>query len=187
MAEYFLGQIVLFPFNFPPRGLAFCDGQLLPIAQNTALFALLGTFYGGDGKTTFALPNLQGTVPVGSGQGPGLSQRSLAERAGTETHTLTTQAMPRHTHNLTGTSVACHDGVGNAQTPAGNLLATESTGVTAMYATAPANATMRSGSIAASGSATVAPIGSGTAHENRRPYLAMNYCIALQGIFPQRP
>jgi microcystin-dependent protein len=186
MADYFVGQIVLFPFNFPPTGFAFCQGQLLPLAQNTALFSLLGTQYGGDGKTTFALPNLQGIAALGFGQGPGLSNYPQGTTGGSEAIALTAQAMPRHTHAMTATAVSCHGGPGNERTPAGNLPATESTGVTATYSGAAANATMRAGSIGASGSATVAAAGSGNPHENRQPYLVMNYCIALQGIFPQR-
>jgi microcystin-dependent protein len=187
MPDPFVGQIMLFPFNFAPTGFAMCQGQLLPIAQNTALFSLLRTQYGGDGKTTFALPDLRGRVSLGSGQGPGLTHRVHGSAGGTEAVTLTTQTMSRHTHALAATSMACHNGPGNTQTPAGNLLAAESTGVTATYASTPANASMHAGSIAASGSATVASTGSGVAHENRQPYLAMNYCIALQGIFPQHP
>jgi microcystin-dependent protein len=184
--DVFVGQIKLFPFNFPPIGFAFCQGQLLPISQNTALFSLLGTTYGGNGTSTFALPNLQGAVPLGFGQGPGLSLRTQGMTGGSETITLTTPEMPRHTHALTALSVACHNGKGNERTPVGNLLATESAGVTATYASASPSATMRAGSIAASGNATVASAGSGNSHENRQPYLAMNYCIALQGIFPPR-
>lgn len=186
MADYFVGQIVLFPFDFPPVGFAFCRGQVLPISQNTALFSLLGTFYGGDGKTTFALPNLQGAVPLGSGQGPGLSARAIGTAGGAEAVALTVQTMPRHTHTLLAASMACDNGRGNTPIAAGSLLATESSGVTATYTSTPGNAVMRAGSIAASGNATVAPVGSGVAHENRQPYLAMNYCIALQGIFPPR-
>jgi microcystin-dependent protein len=185
--DVFLGQIVLLPFNFAPVGFALCQGQILPISQNTALFALLGTQYGGDGKTTFALPNLQGRVALGFGQGPGLTERAQGTTGGTEAIALTVDTMSRHSHALPATSVACRDGAGDSQTPVGNVPATESTGVTATYASSPANASMRAGSIAASGSATVAPSGSGVPHENRQPYLVMNFCIALQGIFPQRP
>jgi microcystin-dependent protein len=190
MLNPFVGEILLFPFNFPPKGFAFCRGQLLPINQNTALFSLLGTLYGGDGKSNFALPNLQARVPTAFGQGPGLTARPQGETGGSESIALTTTQMPLHTHTMSAGSVkptmACLNGGGNQQSPVNNVPATESAGVTATYSSAPAEALMRPGNIAFSGTGSAAPAGGGLAHENRQPYLALNYCIALQGVFPPR-
>jgi microcystin-dependent protein len=167
MSEPFLGEVRIFPFNFSPRGWAFCNGQLLPINQNTALFSLLGTTYGGNGQTTFALPNLQGRTPIGFGQGPGLSSYQLGEGGGVETVTLTQQQLPPHTHPLMASSSAATTG-----TP----------GVTAALATpgvpiyAPAQNLVPMGPVG----------GPGQPHGNRQPYTVLNYCIALQGIFPSR-
>jgi len=191
MLNPFVGEILLFPFNFPPRGFAFCQGQLLPIAQNTALFSLLGTIYGGNGTTHFALPNLQGRIPVGFGQGSGLTNHDQGETGGSETIALTTAQMPLHTHAISASSVmpttACRNDAGNQQTAVNNVPAAESAGVTATYGSGPAGALMRTGNIAFSGTASAPPAGGDQAHENRQPYLAMNYCIALQGVFPARP
>jgi microcystin-dependent protein len=191
MSDTFVGQILLLPFNFPPKGFAFCQGQLLPISQNTALFSLLGTIYGGDGRVTFALPNLQGRVPMGFGQGPGLTDRQQGEVGGADALPLTTAQMPAHSHALTTTSVVpsvqCWSGAGDQATPESNVPATESTGVTATYSSLPSNASMRTGNIALSGTATATAAGGGLPHDNRQPYLSLNYCIALQGVFPQRP
>jgi microcystin-dependent protein len=191
MSDTFVGQILLFPFNFPPNGFAFCRGQLIPISQNTALFALLGTTYGGNGQTNFGLPNLQGRVPLGFGQGPGLTDYQQGQTGGSDTIALTTPQIPQHSHAMTAGSVlpslmACRSGAGNQLTPVGNLLATESTGVTATYGAAP-NAPMRTGNIAFSGTASALPAGGGQGHENRQPFLALNYCIALVGVFPPLP
>ena len=190
MSDYFVGQIVVFGCNFAPTGFAFCRGQLLNISQNTALFALLGTYYGGNGQTNFALPNLQGKVPVGFGQGAGLTNRDLGETGGAETVALTTTQMPGHTHSLTVGAViataACRNDTGNRQTPVGNVPAVESAGVTATYGSAP-NAAMRDGNVTLTGPATTAVAGAALAHENRQPFLALNYCIALQGVFPPHP
>ena len=138
----FVGEILLLPFNFPPHGFAFCHGQLLQIAQNTALFLLIGTMYGGDGQTTFALPNLQARVPMGFGQGAGLTDRQQGTIGGSETITLSSAQMPQHTHAMRPT-VACRNGAGNQQTPVNNVPATESVGVTALFSNAPPNNTMR--------------------------------------------
>jgi len=125
MLNPFVGEILLFPFNFPPRGFAFCQGQLLPIAQNTALFSLLGTIYGGNGTTHFALPNLQGRIPVGFGQGSGLTNHDQGETGGSETIALTTAQMPLHTHAISASSVmpttACRNDAGNQQTAVNNV------------------------------------------------------------------
>ena len=183
--DVFVGQILLVPFNFAPLGFAFCQGQLLNIAQHTALFSLLGTMYGGDGKTTFALPNLQARVPMGFGQGPGLTDREQGTIGGSETITLSSAQMPQHTHAMRPV-VACRNGAGNQQTPVNNVPATESVGVTALFSNAPPNNTMRAGNIVFTGTPTAASAGGGQPHENRQPYLALNYCIALQGVFPPR-
>jgi microcystin-dependent protein len=167
----FIGQITTFGFNFAPRGWAFCEGQLMPISQNTALFSLLGTIYGGDGRTTFALPDLRGRVIIGPGRGPGLSDYRLGTRGGAETVTLTTAEMPSHNHGFA---------LGDAgASPAGtNALIGKTTGADTIF-----NGT--SGNAQLAGSA-ISNTGGGQAHENRMPYLAMHNCIALVGIFPSR-
>jgi microcystin-dependent protein len=190
MADPFLGMIITVPYNFAPQGWAFCNGQILPISQNTALFALIGTTFGGDGVATFALPDLRGRVPVSSGQGPGLSVYDLGEIGGTENVTLTTSQMPPHNHvitlnNLTATANA-RNTAGNSQSPAGNLPAVEAAGVTATYSNAPANATMAAGAVTVTGTATASVSGSGLPLQILSPFLTVNYCIALQGIFPSR-
>ncbi|HEV3057078.1 MAG TPA: tail fiber protein [Vicinamibacterales bacterium] len=190
MSQPFLGMIIIVPYNFAPLGWAFCAGQLLPIAQNTALFSLLGTTYGGDGVQTFALPDLRGRVPVGAGQGPGLSNYSLGQTAGSENVSLTVNEMPAHTHpialnNLAATANA-RNAAGNSQTPVGNLPAVEAAGVTATYSNAPANAVMAPGAISVTGTATAGAIGGGVPVSILSPYQTFNYCIALQGIFPSR-
>jgi microcystin-dependent protein len=167
MASPFLGQIQIFGFNFAPRGWAFCNGQLLSISQNTALFSLLGTTYGGNGQTTFALPNLQGRVPMHVGQGPGLTNRTQGEVAGTETHTLNANEMPVHTHTARASSGDASD-----TTPVGNVLAGGGA-----YAAAP-NQAMNALAITTAGGSQP--------HNNLQPYLVLNFCIALQGIFPSR-
>jgi microcystin-dependent protein len=173
MTDPFVAEIRLFPFNFPPKGWAFCDGQLLPISQNTALFSLLGTTYGGDGKSTFALPDLQGRVPVNDGQGPGLSLRDLGEQGGSDTVTLLESEIPAHTHALAASAAAAF-----ARSPSGELFANESGGVNSYAAL---------GGQALLAAAACGPAGGGQPHNNLAPYLVVNYCIALQGVFPQRP
>ena len=171
MSDPFIAEIRIFGFNFAPQGWASCDGQLLPISQNTALFSLLGTTYGGDGRTSFALPNLARNFAVGAGQGPGLSDRQLGESGGTANVSLTTSQMPQHSHGLRGTASP------DANSPAGAALAATATGAPA-YRIPGALAPMAGSSLAASGQS--AP------HENRQPYLALMFCIALQGVFPPR-
>lgn len=170
MTEPFLGEIRLFPYNFAPRGWAFCQGQILPIAQNTALFSLLGTTYGGNGQTTFALPDLRGRVPNSSGQGPGLSSYTLGEQGGVETVSLIAQQMPTHNHtiavNNSGASTGRPSGAYPGQT-SGNS-----------YAPSPDGSTFAP--------QAVSNAGNSQPHENRPPYLTLNYCIALEGIFPSR-
>jgi microcystin-dependent protein len=168
VSEPFLAQIMMFGGNFAPRGWALCNGQILPIAQNTALFSLLGTTFGGNGQTTFGLPDLRGRVPVHAGQGPGLSNVSLGEAAGNESVTLTQNQMPQHTHG-----VAASNGGSTASRPAGNVLAAGGS-----YASASDGTTMNPAMIGAAGG--------GQPHENRQPYLGVNFIIALEGIFPSR-
>ncbi|MGI8808143.1 MAG: phage tail protein [Acidimicrobiales bacterium] len=169
MSEPFIGQIILVPYNFAPRGYAFCAGQILPIAQNTALFSLLGTTYGGNGQTTFALPDLRGRVPVGTGQGPGLSNINLGEVAGAETATLTQSQMPAHGHLA---SVA--QGAGTSTRPANKVPATGA----AVYADSADGSTFNPAFVQNTGGSQ--PFGI------RSPYLGLNYAIALEGIYPSR-
>ena len=162
MSDPFVAEIRIFPFNFAPRGWAFCDGQLMPISQNTALFSLLGTTYGGNGMTTFALPNLQGKVPVHMGSG-----FALGQTGGEASHTLSIAEMPQHPHVFQGTT-------NNADNPAvtGNLMATS------------ANLYTAANNLTTLDPSTVGNAGGSQAHENMQPYLAVSFCIALQGIFP---
>lgn len=168
----FVAEIRVFPFNFAPKGWAFCDGQLLPLSQNTALFSLLGTTYGGDGKSNFALPNMQGNAPMHPGQGPGLSLHDLGETGGSETVTLLESEIPAHAH-----TVAASQADGNTGSPAGQLVAS-GVGIN-MYAPATGATTQLNPS-------AVAPAGGDQPHNNRQPYLTLNFCIALQGVYPPR-
>lgn len=171
MSEPFLGEIRIFSFNFAPRGWAFCNGQIMSIAQNTALFSLLGTTYGGDGRTTFALPNLQSRVPLHFGHGAGLSSYSLGEQGGQETVTLATGQMPSHSHQAMGSTAG-----GSADSPAGAVMAQASR--LNIYGSPQSLTPMAAQAVGAAGG--------NQPHENRPPYLALNFCIALQGIFPSR-
>ncbi len=164
MSTPFLGEIKIVSFNFPPKGWAFCNGQLLPINQNQALFSLLGTTYGGDGQTNFALPNLQGRVPFHIGNG-----FTQGQRGGEETHTLIQSELPAHTHFPVGSS-----NTANAVSPANNVWASLSSGG---YSSTP-NTTLNPASITNTGGSQP--------HNNMSPYLVLNFCIALQGIFPSR-
>lgn len=170
----FVAEIRIFGFYFAPKGWAFCNGQLLPITQNTALFSLLGITYGGDGKSTFALPDMQGNAPMHPGQGPGLSLYDLGEMGGSETVTLLESEMPAHSHTLQAAS---------AQDP-GNL---QVGGPTRVFA-APGNgqAYNAAASLVQMAPQALAPIGGDQPHNNMMPYLTMNFCIALQGVFPPR-
>jgi microcystin-dependent protein len=172
----FVAEIRIFPFNFAPKGWAFCDGQILSISQNTALFSLLGTTYGGDGRVTFALPNLQGSAPVNSGQGPGLTQRDLGEIAGETDVTVLVSQMPQHSHH-----VNCATSAANNPNPVGNIWATAGTRGAAvnLYSATPGSSPVMNP--VASGL-----FGSGQPHNNLPPYLTLNFCIALQGVFPPR-
>jgi microcystin-dependent protein len=179
MADNFLAEIRMFPFNFAPKGWAFCNGQLLPISQNTAVFSLLGTFYGGDGRSNFALPNLQGNVPVGLGQGPGLSLYDIGETGGASTVSLVETELPEHTHGLFAVAVN-----GTSNSPSGHLPAM------GMGASGRGHFTVNT--YATAGSATslsptqIAIAGGGEPHNNMQSYVSLNFCIALQGIFPAR-
>ena len=166
--EPFLAEIIMFGGNFAPRGWAFCDGQLLPISSNQALFSLLGTIYGGDGRTTFALPDLRGRVSMHPGNGPGLSSRRLGEKGGTEQNILTTAQLPAHNHALAAKEEA------NAADPNGSFIA--GTGSNAFGTTA--DKTMNA--------AAIGNTGSGAAVTNIQPFECVNYIIALQGTFPSR-
>ncbi|HEX8903596.1 MAG TPA: tail fiber protein [Longimicrobiaceae bacterium] len=175
MSDQFLAEIRIFPFNFPPTGWAFCDGQIMPLSQNTALFALLGTVYGGDGKSTFALPDLQGSAPMQPGQGQGLSDRVLGEQSGVESITLLQSEIPVHTHTLRADNLDPAD----QPVPSPARVLAQSQNVFA-YQPSTANLTMMAPQ-------ALAPAGGGLPHNNMQPYLTLNFCIALQGIFPQRP
>ncbi|HUA22277.1 MAG TPA: tail fiber protein [Bryobacteraceae bacterium] len=182
MSEPFLGQISIFSFNFPPRGWAFCDGQLLAINQNQALFSLLGTYYGGNGTTTFALPNLQTKVAMGVGNGAGLSPRVIGQTGGEQGHTLSVNEMPQHSHTPNYTASA------NSLNPAGDLWAADPNGnitfATSANETMAIQITNSSGNVVSAGA--IANAGGGQAHNNMAPYLVLTFAIALQGIFPSR-
>jgi microcystin-dependent protein len=190
MAESFVGQIFLLPFNFPPRGFAFCEGQLLPISQNTALFSLLGTTFGGDGRSTFALPDLRGRAPLGFGQGPGLTDHPLGDAGGSENVTLLVPEIPQHAHPVSLASLTaaarCRNAAGNQQTPVGNVPAVDASGGTAIYASGAPDANMHPGAVSLGGSLSAASAGGGQPHTNMQPYLTLRFCIALQGVFPPR-
>ncbi|HEU5149662.1 MAG TPA: tail fiber protein [Iamia sp.] len=171
--EGYIAQIIMFAGNFAPRGWAFCQGQILSIAQNTALFSLLGTVYGGNGQTTFALPDLRGRVPVGTGQGPGLPSMNLGQMGGSPTHTLIITEMPAHNHTAQVTASNADSTVKN---PAGNIM-----GGTASPIYAPTSA----------GNVQMAPptigiAGGSQPHNIMQPYLGMNYIICMEGIYPSR-
>jgi microcystin-dependent protein len=174
MADPFVAEIRIFPFNFAPKGWAFCDGQLLPISQNTALFSLLGTTYGGDGKSNFALPDMQGNAPMHPGQGPGLSLHDLGETGGTQSVNLLESEMPLHPHTLMAS-------VENAtQGTLTNNVTLESSVKGSLYQSN-VNANLVAMNLQALG-----PAGGGLPHNNMQPYLTLNFCIAMQGVFPPR-
>jgi microcystin-dependent protein len=190
-SEPFLAEIIIFAGNFNPRGWLFCDGQLLQISQNSALFSLLGTTYGGDGRTTFGLPDLRGRVPMHEGTGPGLTSRRLGEKGGLETVNLTTAQMPSHTHAATTTATttstlrATTDG-GNTNVPTGNVLADD--GNDRIYKNVAPDTSMSAAAIdsATTASTTVGNTGGSQAHTNVQPYTVLNFIIATQGVFPSR-
>jgi microcystin-dependent protein len=172
VSDQFLAEIRVFPFNFAPTGWATCDGQLLPISQNTALFSLLGTTYGGDGKTTFALPDIDGRAVMQPGQGPGLSLHDLGEEGGEMSVTLLQSEMPVHSH-----SISASQADGGDRSPANERFAVGTGGIE-MFA-AP-------GALTQLAQQTWTPAGGSEPHNNLQPYLTLNFCIALQGIFPPR-
>ena len=173
MSNPFIGEIRMFAGNFPPAGWALCQGQLMPISENDALFTLLGTTYGGDGQSTFALPNLSSRVPVHAGSGPGGVTRTLAESGGAESVTLTTNQLPTHTHAAT-----CVSGTntGSAATPANNVWASQA--AVAVYANQPPTKNLNAGA--------VSPVGGSQPHDNMMPYLPINFIISLFGVFPHQ-
>ena len=174
MSEPFIAEIRIFAGNFAPRGWAFCDGQLLPIAQNTALFSLIGTTYGGDGRTTTALPNLQGRAPMHPGRGPGLTARRLGEKVGTETVTLTEAQIPNHTHTVqsAGASGGLPNPVNNVWSPLPGRTPPN------LYQSGAPNVDMNVNAVNLTGG--------GQAHTNLQPYLVLNFIIALVGLYPSR-
>lgn len=176
MSEPFIGEIRLFGGNFAPRGFAFCQGQLLPITSNTALFSILGVTYGGDGRTTFGLPNLQDRAAMGWGHGPGLSDRRIGQAIGKTTVTLTDRQLPSHTHQMLGSSTVTTDD--GDTTPAGNLLGTDEEEEAQIFHAPDA--------LVSFGVGAVSPSGGGQPHDNVQPHIAMNYIIALEGLYPSR-
>lgn len=169
----FVAEIRIFPFNFAPKGWAFCDGQILPLSQNTALFSLLGTTYGGDGKSNFALPDMQGNAPMHPGQGPGLSLHDLGETGGSETVSLLESEIPSHAHTLRGDA-----NVSESPDPSANSLGRGSS-INAYQTTSNAN-------LVSMAPEALAPAGGDQPHNNMQPYLTLNFCIALQGVYPPR-
>ena len=174
MADPFVAEIRMFPFNFAPKGWAWCDGQLLPLSQNTALFSLLGTTYGGNGKSNFALPDLQGRAPMHPGQGPGLSLHDLGETGGSDVVTLLQSETPSHTHLVMAAPSLVS---GDTNIPPGNAFAKSSQG----------NAYVAAANLTQLSPSTITPTGNNTPHNNMMPYLTLSFCIAMQGVFPARP
>lgn len=172
MADPFVAEIRIFPFNFPPRGWAWCDGQLLPLSQNTALFSLLGTTYGGNGKSNFALPDLQGRAPMHPGQGPGLSLHDLGETGGSETVSLLESEIPSHSHTIRVDNL----NLAEAATPVSGLICKTNRSAFSTGQTPPVSMSDNS----------LAPAGGDQPHNNLQPYLTFYFNIALQGVFPPR-
>ena len=170
MSEPFLAEVRIVGFNFAPRGWAFCDGQILPINQNQSLYSLLGTTYGGDGRTSFALPDLRGRTPIHVGRSNGGGDHLLGQKSGEETHTLAANEMPQHDHVLQATN-----NTPSSDQPTGHVFSKAAGSVYGNF-----------GSTQNLASASVANVGGSQAHENMQPYLAINFCIALQGLFPSR-
>lgn len=182
MADPFVAEIRIFPFNFPPTGWAWCDGQVMPLSQNTALFSLLGTTYGGDGRSNFALPDLQGSAPMHWGQGPGLSLRDLGEFGGTETVSLLESEVPSHSHPLTTKS-----GGENTHLPVGHhLTALDAKTVLGVAKPQPPVYQSAVSNLVSLHASVVTPAGGDVPHNNLQPYLTLYFCIALQGVFPPR-
>jgi microcystin-dependent protein len=187
--EPFIAQIMMFGGNFAPRGWAFCEGQLLPISNNAALFSLIGTIYGGDGRTTFALPDMRGRSPIGQGHGSGLTPRPFGQRGGVESVTLNQLQMPSHTHTASvgqsGSSVTATSATANTTNPNGAYLAQATTqggeAIAVYNNSAPSNAVNLGGS-----SVTIGNTGGNQPHENMPPFQVIPFVIALQGVFPSR-
>jgi microcystin-dependent protein len=189
--EAFISTILIWPPNFAPNGWALCAGQLLSISQNTALFSLLGTTYGGDGIRTFGLPNLQSRIPIGAGQGPGLSLYNIGDTGGVESVTLAINTIPQHTHTATqslsvGLPAVTTSGTTNQPSP--SVVSAAPTDASRNPVNIYSNATpnQKLGQPSISGTISIGLTGNGVPHENRQPYLGVNYIIALQGIFPSR-
>ncbi len=174
MSEPFLAEVRIVGFNFAPRGWAFCDGQILPISQNQSLYSLLGTTYGGDGRTSFALPDLRGRTPIHVGSSNG-TQHTLGQKSGEETHTLAANEMPQHNHGMNAVTETA-----NVPSPAGAYYAGSPGGTPIYTAQNPTNLNQ------SLGSGSIPNVGGGQAHNNMQPYIALNFCIALQGLFPSR-
>jgi len=172
MSDPFVAEVRIFAGNFAPRGWAFCEGQLIPISQNTALFSLLGTNYGGDGRVTFGLPNLQGRAPMHPGQGPGLTPRSLGDMGGSSSVTLTQAELPAHAHAMKYNKTVA----GDSNSPAGKLFAKSVVPVASVFSSSPPDMAIASSTVA----------GGSQPHNNMQPYLGVSYIIALQGIYPPR-
>lgn len=190
MADSFLGEIRILPYTFSPYQWAFCNGQAMPVSQYTALFAVIGTLYGGDGQTTFKLPNLQGQIPMGTGTGPGLTARTIAQQTGAESVTLTAAQMATHTHTVTAKSVAnAYLSENMLGTPASDswlsrAVQTTTSGLNLLYsytASGSPDVTLAGATFGSTGGAPT------QAHENRQPYLPMQFCISLNGEFPVKP
>lgn len=173
MSEPFLAEVRMVGFNFAPRGWAFCDGQILPISQNQSLYSLLGTTYGGDGRTSFVLPDLRGRTPIHVGRNDGGAEHVLGQKSGEETHTLSVNEMPQHNHPFHAIDEPAS---GRTDQPAGTFL---SKAASDLYSTEVSN-------LVNVGSGSITNAGGGQAHENIQPFLAVNFCIALRGLFPSR-
>jgi microcystin-dependent protein len=181
MSDQFLGEIRIFPFNFAPLGWAFCSGQVLPISQYTALFSIIGTYYGGNGTSNFQLPDLQGSVPLGVGQGPGLTDYVIGEQGGSPTVTLSDAENPGHNHlvNAATSNGTAADPQGNIYAKGHYIVDASTKGVINSYTTT-------GGSQTALNISAIGLAGGGLPHNNMMPFLTLNFCIALQGVFPSR-
>lgn len=177
----YIGQIIIFAGNFAPLNWAFCHGQMLAISSNQALFAIIGTNYGGDGRISFALPDLRGRAPIGAGQGQSLSQHQLGQHGGSESNTLNENQMPSHNHQVS-VKAKCVNGPGNVQNPGGSVWASDASGASISYSNTAADADMGASAIEISQQNK----GSNSAINNMQPYLALNYIICVNGMFPSR-
>ena len=189
MSEPFIGEIRMFGFNFPPRGWVTCSGQLIPISQNPTLYALINTYYGGDGVTTFGIPDLRGRVPISSGQAPGLTYYPLGTRYGYERIILNDSQMPNHSHTATPdlqSHTPAANSAGNESSPGGNAPAEYTDAARTaekLYSNAP-NSNLATGTV--TGTVGIGESGGNQAHDNRQPLIALNFCMAIEGLFPSR-